>query len=136
MGEGFKRDVHPLYKHFWFLTSFFKIQKDFLTELSKLFQASLFQNFYFSDEWKVVSWHPKGGCTPSIKSLGVFSDILATASKLNTLYELETFHIHSSRHVIYIEKVLRHIQHFVVLMTSSILGFYIVLQFLATASDI
>ena len=47
--------------------------------------------FHFSDEWKVVSVAPlEGGVHPFINLEVFFSDILATATKLNTLYGLET----------------------------------------------
>ena len=68
--------------------------------LSKLSQASLVKNVHHSNEWKVVSvanqvkggfrGTPKGGVPPPINLEVFFSDILATASRLNTLYGLET----------------------------------------------
>ena len=80
----------PFYDLFLFLTSFFKIRKIFLQVSSKLPQASMIKFFHFSDKWKVVSVAPqKGLCTPH-KSCNIFSEILATASRLNTLYGLET----------------------------------------------
>ena len=42
---------------------------------------------------------PERGCTPHMNPGGVFSDILATASGLNTLYGIETRYIQSSGHV-------------------------------------
>ena len=62
--------------------------------------------FQMSGGW--FPWHPKGGCTTPIN----LTDILATASRLNTLYGLETLHVQTSRHVGIIQKVLRHIRHF------------------------
>ena len=72
--------------------------------------------FHFSDEWKVVSVAPqREGVTPRgvytpHKSRGVFSDILATAIRLNTLYGLETLYVQSPRRVLITKKVLRHIR--------------------------
>ena len=57
-------------------------------------------------------WHPKGGCTPPINLEVFFSDILATATRLNTLYGLETWYVQSPRRVLITKKVLRHIRHF------------------------
>ena len=42
------------------------------------------KNFQFSDEWKMVSVAPQMGGVHPHKSRSVFSDILATATKLNT----------------------------------------------------
>ena len=79
----------------------------------------------------MVSLAPqRGRCTTPHKSKGVFSDILTTASRTNTLYGLETRYIQSSRHVGIIKKVLRLIRHFDVFMTSSMSDFYVNLQFL------
>ena len=66
--------------------------------------------FQMSGRW--FPWHPKGGCTPPHKSRGVFTHILATATRLNTSYGLETLHAQSSRHDGITQKVLRHIRHF------------------------
>jgi len=68
--------------------------------------------FHFSDEWKVVSVAPRRGVYIPHKSRSVFSDILATASRLNTLYGLETWNVQSSRHVGIFQKVLRRIRYF------------------------
>ena len=54
--------------------------------------------------WRWFPWHP-------INLEVFFSDILATTSRLNSLYGLETF-VQSSRHVWIMKKVLRHTQHF------------------------
>ena len=40
----------------------------------------------------------QGWCTSTPKTWGVFSEILATASRLNTLYGLETLYVQISRH--------------------------------------
>ena len=45
------------------------------------------------------------------KLQGIFSDIMATASRLNTLYRLETLYGHLSTHFKIIEKVVRHFRH-------------------------
>ena len=73
--------------------------------------------FHFSDEWKVVSVAPqrggcKGGIPPLINLEVFFTHILATATRLNTSYGLETLYAQSSRHVGITQKVLRHIRHF------------------------
>ena len=58
-------------------------------------------------------WHPKGGVyTPPINLEVFFTHILATATRLNTSYGLETLHAQLSRHVGITQKVLRHIRHF------------------------
>jgi len=58
-------------------------------------------------------WHPKGGGVhPPINLEVFFTHILATATRLNTSYGLETLHAQSSRHVGITQKVLRHIRHF------------------------
>ena len=51
-------------------------------------------------------WHPP------INLEVFFTHILATATRLNTSYGLETLHAQSSRHVGITQKVLRHIRHF------------------------
>ena len=51
-------------------------------------------------------------CTPPINIEVFFSDILATATRLNTLYGLETWFVQSPRRVLITKKVLRHIRHF------------------------
>ena len=58
-----------------------RYEKDFLPVLSKLSQASMVKIFHFSDEWKVVSVAPQRGVYTPIKSRGVLSDILVTASR-------------------------------------------------------
>ena len=83
--------------------------------------------FHFSDEWKVVSVAPqREGCISPPISPEFFSDILGTASRLNILYGLETWYAQLSRHVTIIENF----------VTSTILNFYVMLQFFATASVI
>ena len=54
----------------------------------------------------------KGGCTPPINLEVFFTHILATATRLNTSYGLETLHAQLSRHFNITQKVLRHIRHF------------------------
>ena len=67
--------------------------------------------FQMSGRW--FPWHPKGGVyTPPINLEVFFTHILATATRLNTSYGLETLHAQSSRHVGITQKVLRHIRHF------------------------
>ena len=51
--------------------------------------------FQMSGRW--FPWHPKGGCTPPINLEVFFSDILATATRLNTLYGLETWYVQSTK---------------------------------------
>ena len=96
----------PFTIFFYFRLRSLRYEKDFLPVLSKLSQASMVKIFHFSDEWKMVS------VEPSINLEVFFSDILATASRLNTYYGLETLHAQSSRHVGITQKVLRHIRHF------------------------
>ena len=84
-----------------------RFEKDVLQVLSKLYQTYLVRIFEMSGWWFL--WHPKGRCTPPHKSWGVFSDILATASRLNTLYGRETWYVQSSRNVKIITNVLRYI---------------------------
>ena len=56
--------------------------------------------FDLSDEWMVVSVAPqRGGVHPRINLEVFFTHILATASRLNTSYGLETLYAQSSRHV-------------------------------------
>ena len=70
---------------------FFFTKKIFLQVLSKLPQASMVQIFHFSDEWKLVFVAPQRGVYISPINLEVFfSDILATTTRLNTLYGLKT----------------------------------------------
>ena len=84
-----------------------RFEKDVLQVLSKLYQTYLVRIFEMSGWWFL--WHPKGRCTPPSKSWGVFSDILAMASTLNTLYGRETWYVQSSRNVKIITNVLRYI---------------------------
>ena len=66
---------------------------------------------HFSDEWKVVSVAPQRG-TPPINLEVFFTHILATATRLNTSYGLESLHEELSRHVEITQKVSRDIRHF------------------------
>ena len=68
-------------------------------------------------------WQPKGVYIPH-KSRGVSSDILATTSRLNTLYGLETWYVQSCRHVEIIQKVLRHFRHFLRIYDVINVGFF------------
>ena len=83
-GKDLWECTSPLYKLFWFLTLFFKIQQ-------KIF-CQCYQNYH------------KGVYTNPDNSWGVFSDILAAASRLNTLYRLKTLYVRSSRYVRIIKK--------------------------------
>ena len=77
--------------------------------------------FQMSERWCL--WHLKGGFTPPHKSRGVLSD-MATASRLNTLYGLETWYVWSSRHVKTIQNVLDISNIFGIFMTSSMSDFF------------
>ena len=115
MGEGFMGGVYtpPFTIFFDFRLRSLRYEKDFLPVLSKLSQASMVKIFHFSDEWKVVSVAPqRGGVHPPINLEVFFTHILATATRLNTSYGLETLHAQLSRHVGITQKVLRHIRHF------------------------
>ena len=74
----------------------------------------------------------KGGVHP-LKSWGDFSDILATASSINTLYGLETWYVQSSRHIGITQKVLRHIRNFWRIYDVTNVGCFRHFQFLSTA---
>ena len=114
MGEGFMGGCTPPFTIFFdFRLRSLRYEKDFLPVLSKLSQASMVKIFHFSDEWKVVSVAPqRGGVHPPINLEVFFTHILATATRLNTSYGLETLHAQLSRHVGITQKVLRHIRHF------------------------
>ena len=56
--------------------------------------------------------HQRGVYTPPINLEVFFTHILATATRLNTSYGLETLHSQSSRPDGITQKVLRHIRHF------------------------
>ena len=117
MGEGFFGGgaVLPLCDFFWFLISFFKIRKWLLSVSLKLSQASLVEKFPFFPFpfFRLVEGgfrgNPKGdvpkGVPTQHKSWGVFSDILATASRFNSLYGLEAWYVKSSRYVRIIKKL-------------------------------
>ena len=121
--------THPFTNFFDF---FLRDTKNIFCQCYQNYLGHLWLKFFrFSDLSKVVSLAPqRGRCTTPHKSKGVFSDILTTASRTNTLYGLETRYIQSSRHVGIIKKVLRLIRHFDVFMTSSMSDFYVNLQFL------
>ena len=107
MGEGFMGGVHPPFTIFFdFRLCSLGYEKYFLPVLSKLSQASMVKIFHFQMSGRWFPW------VSLDKSRGVFSDILATASRLNTLYELETLHAQLSGHFRITQKVLRHIRHF------------------------
>ena len=57
-------------------------------------------------------WHTRGLYTPPINLEVLFSDILAMAIVLNTLYGLETWCAQSSRDVGILQKDSRHIQYY------------------------
>ena len=71
--------------------------------------------FIFLMSWRWFPWHP-------INLEVFFSDILATTSRLNSLYGLATF-VQSSRHVWIMKKVLRHTQHFLGIYDVIYVGF-------------
>ena len=100
--------IYGFCEPFWFLTLFSKIRKWFFTSAGKC-QENLINIFQMSGRW--FPSIPKGGMHPH-KSRGIFSDIMDTASRLYTLYGLETLYVQSSRHVGITQKVLRHIWHF------------------------
>ena len=75
---------------------------DFILKDTKKIFCKCYQNylrhlwlksFIFQMSGRWFPWHPKGGCTPPINLEVFFSDILATASRLNTSYGLETLHV-------------------------------------------
>ena len=77
-------------------------------------------------------WHSKvGGCRAPIHDEVFFSEIMATEKRSNNLYGLKTLYVQSSRHLRIIKMVFRRFDIFYVFMTSSMLHFYIILQFLA-----
>ena len=53
-----------------------------------------------------------------------FSDILTTATRLNTLKGLETWYVQSPRHVLITKKVLKHIRHFLRIYDVINVGFF------------
>ena len=100
---------------FFFISDF--VLKDRKTIFCKCYQNYLrhlwlkFFIFQMSGRW--FPWHPKGGgCTPPINLEVFFTHILATATRLNTLYGLETWYAQSPRRFLITKKVLRHIRHF------------------------
>ena len=79
--------------------------------------------------WKLFPWDPKG--IPPINLEVFFSDILATASRLNILYGLGNLFIQSSRYVRIIKKILGIFDTFDVFTTSSMYPtFYVILVLL------
>ena len=101
--------AHPPLQFCLFVTLFFtttiscKFYQIYLRHLWLKFYISQISGWWFP-------WHPKGGCTPPINLEVFFSDILATATRLNTLYGLETWYVQSPRRVLITKKVLRHIR--------------------------
>ena len=95
--------------------------------LQVLSPASLPKIFNFSNERKMVSVASRRRWPLQI--LRCFSDILSTAGKSKTLYEFETLYVQLSRHA-------RITEIFQVFMTPSMSDFYIISQFLSTASVI
>ena len=70
---------------------------DFVFQDTKIFFASVINiisgvwfNFHFQMSRGWFPWLPTGGCTIPINTEVFFSDILAPATRLNTLYGLET----------------------------------------------
>ena len=114
----------PLLRFFLCLTSFLKIRKRFFASVIKIISGISSQNFSFF-RWVQGGFRgtPKGGCTPPINLEMFFSDILATATRLNTLYGTETWYVQSPRRVLIPKKVFRHIRHFDVSMMSSMSDF-------------
>ena len=67
------------------------------------------------------------------KYWGVFSDILAKASRLNTFHGLWTLYVPSSRHLRIIERNLRHIHHQCLIFTTLFsFGLWLVLMCIKT----
>ena len=90
MGEGFM-GVHTPFTIFFI--------SDFVLQDTKKIFCKCYQNylrhiwlefFIFQMSGRWFPWHPKGVVYNPHKSRGVFSDILATATRLNTSYGLET----------------------------------------------
>ena len=84
-------NVHPFRS---FLISAFVLQdmrKIFCQNYQNYLRDLWLKFFIFQMSGRWFPWQPKGGMvyTPP-KSRGVFSDILATANMLNTLYGLKT----------------------------------------------
>ena len=99
-------------KNLWRVgTPLCKLFARFLPVLSKLSQVSLVKIFHFLDEWKMVSVAPQRRVYTPLNLEVYFSDIMVTASRLNTFCGLETLYVHSSRHYRIINKVLRHLRY-------------------------
>ena len=128
--------VHPPLRFFLFLTSFFKIWKRFFASVIKIISGICgYKFFIFQMSGRWFPWHPKGGGVhPPINLEVFFTHILATATRLNTLYGLETLHSQLSRHVGITQKVSRYIRHFWRIYDVINAKFFFTLQFLATAS--
>ena len=102
----------PIRYHPWLVVTYaVRIKIVFPRPLSKISQMILIHIFHSSNQWKVVN--------VASTSRGIFSNIHATASKLNTQHRLETLYLHSSRHVGIIEKVRGISNLLLVSMTSS-----------------
>ena len=87
-----------------FLISDFVLQdmkKIFCQNYQNYFRNLWLKFFIFQMSGRWFPWQPKGGMVYTPLNLEVFSDILATAGRLNTLYELETFYVQLSRHISY-----------------------------------
>ena len=113
-----------LYELFYFSLHSSTYEKDFLQEFIKLSQASLLKIFNFSDLLKVQK-----RVYYSLKFRGVYLDILATVSRLNTLYGLETLYLHLDT-LESLKNFRGFSDVFDVFMTSSISGFYVFCSFL------
>ena len=115
MGEGFMGGgVQPSFTNFFISNfvlqdtkkCFWQCPQHYLRHLSLTYFTLLMRGRWFS--------------CPSINPEVFFSDILATASRSNTLYGLETLYVQSSRHVRIIEKDLSTSDIFDVIMTCHI----------------
>ena len=121
---------------FEFLLRSSRYNKNFLPVLSKLSQARTLKIFYFLDEQKVVSVAPQRGVyQPPINPEVLFSDIFAQASRLNTLYGLETLYLHLDT-LESLKNFRGFSDVFDVFMTSSMSDFYVIFHCLDTASGI
>ena len=93
MGEGFMGGLHPPPPLRTFLISDFVLQ-DTEKILCQCYQNDLIHPwlklFIFQMSVRSFPWHHKGGVHPPINLEVLASDILAIASRLKTLYVLET----------------------------------------------
>ena len=109
--KGFIGGVQPPVRFFFISDFVLKYTKTIFCKCHQNYLRHLWLKlFIFQMSGRWFPWHPKW-YTPH-KSIGIFTHILATASRLNTLYGLETLHAQSSRHVEITQNVLRHIRHF------------------------